>query len=64
MKTNEFTFLLSFFILKVTVSFSKEKDKRLTNNQTNSIFRYTNPITRDTSISMRDHCIIKIGDKW
>ncbi|HPB05784.1 MAG TPA: family 43 glycosylhydrolase [Prolixibacteraceae bacterium] len=27
-------------------------------------FRYTNPITRDTSISMRDHCIIKVGDKW
>jgi len=27
-------------------------------------FRYTNPITRDTAISMRDHCIIKVGDKW
>ncbi|MBP7508770.1 MAG: family 43 glycosylhydrolase, partial [Prolixibacteraceae bacterium] len=30
----------------------------------NNIFKYTNPITRDTSISMRDHCIIKVGDKW
>jgi xylan 1,4-beta-xylosidase len=28
------------------------------------IFRYTNPITRDTSISMRDHCIIKVGKQW
>jgi len=27
-------------------------------------FRYTNPITRDTAISMRDHCIIKVSDKW
>lgn len=27
-------------------------------------FRYTNPITRDTSISMRDHFIIKVEDKW
>ena len=28
------------------------------------IFRYTNPITRDTAISMRDHCIIKVGSQW
>jgi xylan 1,4-beta-xylosidase len=27
-------------------------------------FRYPNPITRDTSISMRDHFIIKVGSKW
>ncbi len=27
-------------------------------------FRYTNPITRDTTIAMRDHCIIKVGKKW
>ncbi|WP_157974341.1 glycoside hydrolase family 43 protein [Lewinella sp. IMCC34183] len=27
-------------------------------------FRYTNPITRDSAISMRDHFIIKAGDKW
>lgn len=27
-------------------------------------FRYTNPITRDSSLSMRDYCIIKVGDKW
>ena len=27
-------------------------------------FCYTNPITRDTSLSMRDYDIIKVGDKW
>jgi xylan 1,4-beta-xylosidase len=27
-------------------------------------FLYTNPVTRDTSISMRDHCIIKVGNQW
>ena len=27
-------------------------------------FCYTNPITRDTAIAMRDHCIIKVGSKW
>jgi beta-xylosidase len=31
---------------------------------TKKIFKYTNPITRDTTISMRDHCIIKVGEKW
>src|SRR6516164_6179496 len=27
-------------------------------------FRYTNPLTRDTTISMRDHFIIKVGCRW
>jgi xylan 1,4-beta-xylosidase len=27
-------------------------------------FYYTNPITRDTAIAMRDHCIIKVGRQW
>jgi xylan 1,4-beta-xylosidase len=30
----------------------------------NHVFRYTNPVTRDTGISMRDHCIIKVGNQW
>lgn len=33
-------------------------------NRDRQIFSYTNPITRDTAISMRDHCIIQVGDKW
>jgi xylan 1,4-beta-xylosidase len=28
------------------------------------VFRYTNPITRDAALGMRDHFIIKVGDKW
>jgi xylan 1,4-beta-xylosidase len=28
------------------------------------VFHYTNPITRDTAISMRDHCIIKVDKQW
>ena len=35
-----------------------------TENSGTQIFRYTNPITRDTSVSMRDHCIIRVGKKW
>jgi hypothetical protein len=27
-------------------------------------FRYTNPITSDPAISMRDHQILKVGDIW
>lgn len=27
-------------------------------------FHYTNPITRDPSQSMRDHMILKVGDRW
>jgi beta-xylosidase len=38
-----------------------DKPKEGTNSQE---FRYTNPITRDSSISMRDHCIIKVGNLW
>lgn len=29
-----------------------------------SVFRYTNPITRDTAIAMRDHFIIKVDKLW
>jgi beta-xylosidase len=28
------------------------------------IFRYTNPITREPALAMRDHQIIKVGDTW
>jgi len=36
----------------------------LSGNPACHVFRYTNPITRDTAISMRDYYIIKAGDKW
>lgn len=28
------------------------------------VFRYTNPITREASLSLRDHFIIKVGARW
>jgi len=28
------------------------------------VFRYTNPITRDAAMSLRDHFIIKVGARW
>jgi xylan 1,4-beta-xylosidase len=33
-------------------------------NSATHVFRYTNPITRDTAIAMRDHCILKVGNQW
>lgn len=44
---------------------SQEVSKSLNDTiSTTKEFRYTNPITRDSAISMRDHFIIKVGDKW
>lgn len=31
---------------------------------TNKEFRYTNPITKDPGIAMRDHCIVKVDNLW
>lgn len=42
----------------------KRNDAVSKNSSTKYIFCYTNPITRDTSLSMRDYDIIKVGDKW
>jgi beta-xylosidase len=37
---------------------------QINQNNRKQVFRYTNPITRDSAISMRDHYILKVGDKW
>ncbi|APS38644.1 glycoside hydrolase family 43 protein [Salegentibacter sp. T436] len=50
-------FILLLFILQN--GFSQTQTDSL-----ESVFEYTNPITRDAEISMRDHFIIKVGDKW
>ena len=34
------------------------------NDASPHIFRYTNPITRDAALSLRDHFIIKVGPQW
>ena len=43
---------------------SGAKNGSLTESETDHVFRYTNPVTRDTGISMRDHYIIKVGNQW
>jgi xylan 1,4-beta-xylosidase len=55
----------SFFVF-TSIGFTQEQtDKNVSTDSTaKHIFCYTNPITRDTSIAMRDHCIIKVGKKW
>jgi len=44
--------------------YAQQLKENVSGNDGKHEFRYTNPITHDTSISMRDHCIIKVGDKW
>lgn len=40
-------------------------DENLTDDRSgHQKFSYTNPVTRDTAISMRDHFIIKVGNRW
>ncbi|OOG72256.1 glycoside hydrolase family 43 protein [Flavobacterium sp. A45] len=58
-------FILLFFILTVA-SFAQKNDpaKELKTNVTGKVFKYTNPITRDSILSMRDYMINKVGDKW
>jgi beta-xylosidase len=34
------------------------------NDTSTSVFEYTNPVTRDSALSMRDHFIKKVDDKW
>lgn len=38
--------------------------KKYDPNRHKHVFEYTNPITTDTATSMRDYCIIKVGNKW
>ena len=55
----------SFFVFTSICYAQGQINKNVSSDSpTKHIFCYTNPITRDTSIAMRDHCIIKVGDKW
>jgi xylan 1,4-beta-xylosidase len=42
----------------------RRNDGASTEQVATHLFCYTNPITRDTAIAMRDHCIIKAGLQW
>ena len=59
--------IIIYFIIASGVSFTcfaQQNNKLNTAESKTHVFRYTNPITRDTAISMRDHCINKVGEKW
>ncbi len=57
--------LCGLILMSITGFAQVKKDKTIqTPPEAKRVFRYTNPITRDTAISMRDHCIIKVGEKW
>ena len=60
------TFLFWSFFVFTTISFAQEQTNKnaSTDSTAKHIFCYTNPITRDTSIAMRDHCIIKVDKMW
>jgi xylan 1,4-beta-xylosidase len=57
-------FLILVMYSSVCLAQMKDNKGELTENKVNRVFRYTNPVTRDTAISMRDHCIIKVGNLW
>ena len=48
------------FIKSANVVRTQEKPTKTTSKS----FTYTNPMIRDTAIAMRDHFIIKVGNKW
>ena len=63
MKKIEILLLVGFWGIMLACSAQQNNGSQTTEVKTHE-FRYTNPITRDTSIAMRDHCVIKVGDKW
>jgi len=61
-KFNCFFLLVGFF---VSSGLAQQNATSIVKNDTSKhVFRYTNPITRDTALSMRDYFIIKVGNKW
>ncbi|MBP4136768.1 glycoside hydrolase family 43 protein [Flavobacterium geliluteum] len=63
MMRNQFSILFLFF-LSVLSAQKNDTAKGLKNNTVQKVFKYTNPITRDSILSMRDYMINKVGDKW
>ena len=57
--------LWNLFLLAFSC-FAQERTHTITSTDSAAthVFCYTNPITRDTAIAMRDHCIIKVGSQW
>lgn len=61
MKNSKYILTFLLFISSLNFGFAQTKQVE---KSANKEFRYTNPITRDSAISMRDHFIIKEGDTW
>src|SRR5690606_16196705 len=58
----KYIMLFVLFLTEVCIAQSEKKINET--KEKTKIFEYTNPITRDTAMSMRDHFIIKVEDKW
>lgn len=56
--------ILLFFFIEICSCFAQSNENTKATKEKTRIFEYTNPITRDTAISMRDHFIIKVENKW
>ncbi|WEK70325.1 MAG: family 43 glycosylhydrolase [Candidatus Chryseobacterium colombiense] len=61
MKNFKDILLLFLFIFISNLNFAQVETSKTSAKRE---FRYTNPITRDSAISMRDHFIIKVDDLW
>jgi len=57
-------FGIVFVSLHSSIAQVNRNDATLAIISASHVFRYTNPITRDTAIAMRDHCILKVGNQW
>lgn len=56
--------MMLFSLLAINMCWAQPHKKNDTTKEKTKIFEYTNPITRDSAISMRDHFIIKVEKKW
>ncbi|MFC2138423.1 glycoside hydrolase family 43 protein [Bacteroidota bacterium] len=56
--------LINCLIALSIAGFAQQNTNSQKSQAKTQVFRYTNPITRDTALSMRDYCIIKDGNKW
>ncbi len=64
MKSKVILFFGLFVLASSCLAQVNRKDTASKNSSAKHVFCYTNPITRDTALSMRDYDIIKVGNKW
>ena len=64
MKRNIYWLIVLLLIACTDFTIAQTNVSQSTDRKPTHVFRYTNPITRDTTLSMRDYCIIKVGNLW